>query len=338
MNTDFSNDQQWTIRNIPWLIIFMTILLTGSLIAFVAPSVDFWAVVSVGVFLLVPLLFFCEIGTCRLDTLQRTIIVRRARILRSTQQEFAFGDVHTVLVEDSSDSEGSTYRVAFMLKSGETIPLSRYFSSGKRDKERLVEKIAAYINQTGGTPVNVALDGVTRIQQDGVTQGIGWQIFFVTAQGDSWVTRWQTSRASFSGGFLLIIPTGKGWRGGRMPGGILGTVARFFYRLYLKQFDLSEQDLSGFEGAEMLRGDQIGLDSRLALVTSSADAAMSWLTPARIHQLNAWQQSNPLGGNMASAQFHLVVTSEHLKIVFQGNFNRQDQIDSIARFGAGLAQ
>ncbi|MBD2022261.1 hypothetical protein H6F43_18940 [Leptolyngbya sp. FACHB-36] len=75
------------------------------------------------------------------DRHQNTLTVQRGRC----QDHYSLNDIAAVEVEESSDSDGSTYRVRLVLASGEHIPLSRYLSSGRESKEKLAATIQAFL-------------------------------------------------------------------------------------------------------------------------------------------------------------------------------------------------
>ncbi len=338
METDVSNARQWTIRIAPWwTVMFMGIaIVVFAGVAWNAGNVSWESVGILLVAILAPLALD-EWVACQLDLDQRMITLQNRRTWRSTLREFALDDVHTIAVQCSIGSDSSVYRVVFTLKSGEVIPITHHYSSNKRSKEDLARKIAAYINQGRAAPVNLALNGIVSIRQNGVTDGVNWQLEFVANNDSGRLTRWQTTHTGFSDGFLLLIPAING-HATAMPGGILGTFVRFIYQQYLNFLDFDGRDLSGFESAEVLRGDAFGLDSHITLVTGAPDTANRWLNHQRVRQLNAWIQSNPLDAGAAAIIPHIIVTPQDLRLVFRGEFNHEDQIAAIARLGADLAQ
>lgn len=338
MNTDFPPERQWTLRIFPWLAIIICVVL-------IVPMV--WIMVkdgfSCGIFVtflvvIAVLLALSEVVTCEFDLDRRMVTLQRRHLWSNKQHEFSFDDVHTVSVQrsDSSSDGGSTYSVLFVLKSGERIPLTNYSSSGKRSKEKLAQKITAYINQGRISPVNEALDGVVRIAKEGVTDGVNWQMLFVTNNDHVPLTRWQTTDTRFTEGFLLIVPA-SGAQTMSMPGGMLGSVVRFFYSQYLRMLDLNEHDLPGFDKAEVLQGSAMGLESRFTVVTNHTFAAKSWLTPQKARQLTAWSKTSPLGKGAASDP-HIVVTANGMWLVLRGNYREERQMDEITRLGAAITR
>ena len=338
MNTNSPTDRQWTIRFIPWLVIVIAVVLGVPMIWLLSRDQSCGAIIGLLVLIAV-VSAFSEITTCQLDQDRRMVTVRRAGIFRKTQKEFSYDDIHTVSVQkaSSTDGDGPTYRLVFVLKSGDSIPLTSYTSSGKSGKEKLATKIINYMNQAGGSPVMEALDGIVRVEKEGVTDGVRWQIDFVMNNDQVPLTRWHTTDANFPGGFLLIVPAA-GAKSGAMPSGLFGTAVRYFYGQYLRVLDLGEQDLPGFDKAEVLPGDQFGLEKYFSILTSNSVMAKNWLDAGRARQLAAWCQANPLKAGNAASNPHIIVTVRDLRLVYRGQFNQEYQINEIARLGAALTK
>lgn len=338
MNTNYPLSRQWTIRKHPWLVLLIVSAIGLPLIGAIIVNPD----MRCGGLLLLPVLIAVgvalgEVVTCQLDLDTRTVTLRRATLIRRSQQQFNFDDIQTVSVQRDSSGEYTTYRLVFALKSGEIIPLTGTTSTGKGGKDKLAQQITAYINQARLNPINPALDGVVRIENQGETDGVRWQIAFVTANDNVPLSRWSTTEAHFTGGFILLMPA-MGAKTAAMPGGLAGSIARMAYGQYLRMLDLSEQDMPGFADAQLLPGDHIGLEKGFTILTSNPAAAKAWLTPRRLRQLTAWIQSNPLQANRAASDPHLWVTSQGLWLAFRGKYNRPEQVATIAKLGAGLAQ
>jgi hypothetical protein len=338
MNTNSSTDRQWTIRFIPWLVIVIAIVLGVPMIWLLSSDQSCGAIIGLLVLIAV-VLAFGEITTCQLDQDRRMVTIRRAGIFRRTQKEFSYEDVHTVSVQkaSSTDADGPTYRLVFVLKSGDSIPLTSYTSSGKSGKEKLANKITDYMNRVRSAPITEALNGVVRVEKEGITDGVRWQIDFVMNNDQVPLTRWHTTDANFLGGFLLIVPAA-GAKTGAMPGGLFGTAVRFFYGQYLRVLDLGEQDLPGFDKAEVLPGNQFGLERYFSILTSNSVVAKNWLDAGRAHQLAAWCKTNPLKAGSAAANPHIILTVHGLWLVYRGRFNQEQQIAEIARLGAALTK
>jgi len=337
MNTDFPSTRQWTIRMIPWLAVLIFAALFAAVIGVMIFNEEARCGASALLIVFLVGIFAFETVTCTLDLDRRMVTLERTQVWRKTKKEFSFAEVHTVSVQSSSDSESITYNVAFVLNSGEVVPLTKYSSSGKGSKDKLARNIISYMNQARVTAVNAALDGEIRIEQEGETDGIPWKIAFVAGNDSLPQTRWRTSLPQLTNGFILIMP-GMGAKTGTMPGGVFGAAVRMIYGQYLRMLDVSEADLPGFANAQILPGDQVGLDKSFTILTHDPYTAKTWLTGERVRQLVAWTETNPLKASSAAANPHLIVTGQGLRMTFRSKYNQAEQIAAIASLGTDLAR
>lgn len=337
MNTKLPSTRQWTIRMVPWLAVLVFVVFYVVLLGMVIFNEEArcGASLLLIVFLLVGSFAF-EAVNCTLDLDRRLVMLERGQIWRKTRHEFSFDEVHTVSVQTSSDSESTTYNIVFVLNSGDVIPLTKYTSSGKGSKEKLASAIIAYMARARSTAVNASLDGEIRVEQTGETNGIPWKITFVAGNDSLPQTRWQTFQPQLTSGFVLLMPA-TGAKTRAMPGGVFYAAVRMVYGQYLRMLDVHEADLPGFDQAQILPGEQFGLDNYYTIMTNGPLTAKTWLTGERIRQLVVWTQSNPLKANSATADPHVVITSQGLSMIFRGRYNQPDQIALIVRLGADLA-
>ena len=124
------------IRIVPWVLLAvwggLTVLFAWGM---VDNGIDngLWLIMLL--VMLAGLIFFCEIDTCDLDAPQRKIQVSQQRIWRRRHWEFTFDDLQNVSVESNHNQTNSTtYRLVFRLKSAEAVPLTSYSTSGKGSK------------------------------------------------------------------------------------------------------------------------------------------------------------------------------------------------------------
>jgi len=339
MTPQVPSTHQWTIRQFPWFVILLAVFICGFFGFALLRSDDFsYIAIAAILIMLAIMVIFAEVISCKMDRQRQTVTIKQTRIWRTRQHELSFADIHTISVDESSDSDGgSTYRVIFVLQNGDTVPLTTISSSGKRSKSRLAEKIAAYINQSGRARVAVALDGIVRIRKAGETDGMRWQITFIKDNDSLPHTIWETRAMAFSPGFLFIVPTG-GSFAGKLPGGLAGKLIQKTYQRYnLRVLDVKPKDLPDFKDAQVMPGHEAGLNG-YTLVTTSSGLAKSWLTSHRISLLSDWQASSPLSTNKAANAPHILLSSQGLRIAFRGNFNQMHEMNQIASLGAALTQ
>ncbi len=165
MTTEPSPHSCLTIRSIPWGLILMSTTILPLFIwgAVQDPSERLWLVMIVAIG--AALLFFAETGTCTLDAAQRRVFIRQSRIWRRKQWDFSFDDLQHVSVERARSlnaTHSATYRLVFILKSGDRLHLTSYLAAGKSGKDRQAQQITAFIDQQRSHPVGAALDGVSR--------------------------------------------------------------------------------------------------------------------------------------------------------------------------------
>jgi len=83
--------------------------------------------------------------TCVFDKTLNTLIVKRQGFLGTEIIEYRLSEIKDVLVEET-DSEGRTYRISIMLVSGDRLPLTSYYSSGKENKQKIASCIKSFLN------------------------------------------------------------------------------------------------------------------------------------------------------------------------------------------------
>jgi hypothetical protein len=281
--------------------------------------------------------FFGEYVVCDIDLDCRMVTLQRMRIWRTSQREFSFGELQAVSVDEVSDSEGSTYRLSFALKSGEFIPLTSISSSGKGGKKKLAQAIAQHINQVQYPPVNAALDGIVRMQHEGETEGFRWQMEIISDNDTPPRIHWETKDGRLAGGFLMVIPARRVF-GMSSKNWALGFFKRMNYKHLLNFFKLSPHDLPDFEMVDILQGDQFGLKKEFMVLTDNKTIARNWLTRTRADKLMDWSRNSSLKTGFSRNKPHLLVSRQGIHLVVYGNLNKAQQLDLVVRFGADLAR
>jgi hypothetical protein len=276
--------------------------------------------------------------SCSVDPMKRQVTIQHRSLWRNRERTLHFDDLHTIAVQQTDSDDGANYRLVFVLQSGESVPLEKNGSTGKRGKQNLARKLAAMINRGRTVPVHEAPDGIVRIEREGTTRGIAWTLSFITRNEQVPLTKWQTGASCLSTGFLLIVPAVGSKKMG-MPGGWLGSVVRLLYGRYLQMLDLAESDLPGFEGAELLSGSSLGLDDGLVVLTNCSPDAQAWLTPRRARLLGNWMRNHTLKGKPAAASCpHIVVFNRGLWLLFRSHFASGEPTSAIIELGSSLVE
>lgn len=331
----YTNDRQMTITQAPWILIIFTLASAASIgvLFYFGQS---WQIGLWGVAIcLVLLAIFGEITTCTLDQDLRMVRFKRLHLWKSGERELRFDEINTVAVESSRSDGSTTYRVSFVLKSGEKIPLTNYYSSGRKGKQRQAQKISDFISATRFTPVEPALDGSVTIEHEGETDGIHWEIDFITAEGRSPITRWHAPGRYFSHGYMLVIPAATPNMGTLPTGGLLGKAISFFYKQYLGTMGFDSVDGLSFENTVILN--DLGPED-FTVVTDNPSGAHAWFTPEVNDRLTNWMEDNPLFGDPGETHPHILATPQGLWITLLEHFTEDQDVEAIARFGTSLAQ
>lgn len=96
---------------------------------------------------------FGKIVTCEFDkTLGQLMLTRQGLLGGPRQQQYSLRQIVGARVERSHGSDGDTFRSALVLQSGEGIPLTSYYSSGRAKEERTVACISTFLGLSAGEP------------------------------------------------------------------------------------------------------------------------------------------------------------------------------------------
>lgn len=77
-------------------------------------------------------------------TIDQLTMIRK-NLLGKNLSIYKISEIKEAYVEESSDSDGTTYRVVLLMITGPNIPLSAYYSSGFNDKQKLALSINNFL-------------------------------------------------------------------------------------------------------------------------------------------------------------------------------------------------
>jgi hypothetical protein len=330
---DYLNKPQWTVRKIPWITTIVPAALVYIAYWLVIMERSSPAVPSIALLLTFLIVPFIEVTTCTFDAYLKQATIIRQRIWRRKTDTFHFNDIHSVAVQESNTSdEGSpTYRIAFFMQNGEVIPLTKQYETGKRKKEKLAKKIAEYLQTQRGYGVNLALDGIVRIQQPVHPSSQNWIITSIFRNDSPPLTSFELALPSPISGFLLIVPAALKATT-RIPGGLGGKIISKFYGAYFRSMDVSMQEITNLENSAVLQGPEMGLSKQFTVITDQPDWARSWLHGSRTQALTQWKENNPLKGKPATVEPHIFINFKGIKIVFRENYYQPEKINAIMQF------
>lgn len=95
-------------------------------------------------------LFFGGPVTYDFDRARGLLVITKARILGSQVHEYFLAEIVDVQLQTSQSDSSNTYRVALGLRDGGSVPLTSYYSSGRKGKEKLAGQIRAFLNLRDG--------------------------------------------------------------------------------------------------------------------------------------------------------------------------------------------
>ncbi|HEY9815957.1 MAG TPA: hypothetical protein V6D20_09215, partial [Candidatus Obscuribacterales bacterium] len=97
-----------------------------------------------------------KVVTCEFDKLGQSFKLTRRGLWGSKTIEHPLHHIQTVHLETSRSSKGSTtYRVALGLKNGDRLPITTYYSSGRKGKQKTADQISAFLGLTTSTPLSL---------------------------------------------------------------------------------------------------------------------------------------------------------------------------------------
>ena len=126
--------------------LFFTFLLV---LAIIKSTVNWLFVQSIGGILLclLYLIFSDESVTCTLDKSLDRMSLKRQKILKTRVIERPIEAISGVQLDELTDSDSDTiYRVSLVFASGRCIPLNSSYSGGLKDKLKIAEDIAIFLN------------------------------------------------------------------------------------------------------------------------------------------------------------------------------------------------
>jgi hypothetical protein len=238
-----------------------------------------------------------SITTITVDKEAGTLEIRNRSILRNVVKEYTLNEVTAVDVEQSRDSDGSTYRVAIRTTSGESIPFHSYYTSGVASKERQAKKLRDFLALPDPTDASShstikAIIQDFQLLREGITQEVAWRLEhggFGTAE----ITRWISTAAQMPSGFLLLVQKPK-----NSPlfssSKLFNPISRSLYEQMLKIYGFSPENTPGLDQAAPLEPPEPRLDPHYATLTSDPISARQILNPWFVIPLVHWAEAHPI--------------------------------------------
>jgi hypothetical protein len=307
--------------------------------------------VAIGLFLIL----FGSIGTISADRVTQMLTVSFRSPLRSSKKEVPFAEIAAIQLEMNPSRSGRsrggpTFRIVTVRKDGQIVPSYSYFSSRSMEKDRIVEKLRAYVGVGGddpgfGRPFQAASqmarqkfqeqqETITGSEAEGhITDGVHWTLE-TKAFGGMPVSRWHSPDFKCDGNFLYLTQKVEG-QGAQ--GGLMATMGRMVYKTSMTLFGFSGELTPNENRAEVLAPLDPQLENDFSAYTSDSRWARQILNPWAMKTLAAWAQSHPLTKSNRSDQLAILFSPEGLYLATMGLTN-PEFLDEAAKLGAELVK
>lgn len=87
-----------------------------------------------------------SVKTCTFDQERDRMTIKRQSLFGKKILNHSINEISDVEVEHSSGNAGSVYRVTLILSYGKNVPLTRSYTSGFEEKQRIAELINNFLN------------------------------------------------------------------------------------------------------------------------------------------------------------------------------------------------
>ena len=93
-----------------------------------------------------------QVVTCVFDKAVGQLALKRQGLFGTQVTEHRLRTISNIQVDESSSDDGITYRVNILFTTGECLPLTAYYSSGRQEKQNAADRICAFLNLNDSTP------------------------------------------------------------------------------------------------------------------------------------------------------------------------------------------
>lgn len=93
-----------------------------------------------------------QIVTCIFDKAEGRFTLKRHGVFGTNVIERRIQNIADIQVEESGSGENMTYRVTTRFTTGEPVPLTDYYTSGRTDKQKTADRIRAFLDLRNSTP------------------------------------------------------------------------------------------------------------------------------------------------------------------------------------------
>jgi hypothetical protein len=282
-----------------------------------------------------------------IDPLRACVVIKkRSFVRRPLVIEIPFDEIVSAAIKPWRDGGDEYCTLVLVCKTGEHISLMTTEASSRLWHTHHVRQINALLG-VEGEAVPIIERPIKREVQEGTSGGVAWQLEILSSRNGLALTRWFSAGARLPNQFVAL---------GQVPSGISGmlrpshppwgpeltaqVIADYFETLRL---DVSE--LPGIERAAYHTHPVGRLGGHFMIMSGSAEAPRTWLTPRVVDVLQAWAQQHPVRMTAASALYTdmftsltVLVSPKGLWVMCQSVIKDQAMREALIGFGVALVQ
>lgn len=298
----------------------------------------------------------------------RLVMDKREGVARLTEYTIAGKRVrelllNEILAAETASTGRNSYRTELVLDGGESLPLTNYSMSGLVRIQLQTDKIQRFLGKEQADERVASALGISRIKdqlldqmyqptalegprgdhESGLTEGVSWQIQRVSSASGGKITRWFSSDARTSGGFVMLVQGGGTQSAAGGLGGLLGSFSQLAYKQYIGMYQIGAEEVPGLERAQPVQN----LDPRLAAaffnLTDDSYGARQVLNPWAVAPLAAWAAHHPVRGlqlvrDNTFGPLFVLFSPKGVTLAFASQIDRPEMIAEITRMGVELVK
>jgi hypothetical protein len=309
---DRSNSNQLNITLYPfssWGFGILWLVFTGFIL--LRSNFSFPGSFVVLLFVLIPAAIFVltpAILTISADKITRILTIKTVRpIFGANVTEIPLDEIADCQLQNqqafTNDRMQTVYRIALVKKSGEIVPVTRSFSTGRNDKAETVRRLVAFLGLPGKEAtespslekaqptLQTTVDPIRApFGQSWITAGITWRIEKYESSATT-IVRWSCSDFTWPGrNFLMVLQ--QSFSASTKLSRFLFGLSRKNLPLVFSTYRFPDEDLPDVEDAVVLPPNP-QLDTDFFCISNAPDAASKLLNAEITNTLLHWAQRHP---------------------------------------------
>lgn len=90
-------------------------------------------------------LVMTPVAAVTIDRAAGSLILRNRSLVGQRFEEIPIGELQTIKLQYGRSGRGGACRIGFVLRDGSEVPMTGYYSSGRKGKERQIEQMRAFL-------------------------------------------------------------------------------------------------------------------------------------------------------------------------------------------------